>query len=69
MKYPEDGKFTMRSLNTASDHNLPEFQGIIEKVELLGHGPVSWQADEKGLHVAAAPLEDDRPVVLKVTLK
>ena len=69
MKSPEDGKFTVRSLNTASDHNLPEFQGIIEKVELLGHGPVSWQADEKGLHVAAAPLESDWPVVLKVTLK
>lgn len=69
MKSPEDGKFTVRSLNTVSDHNLPEFQGIIEKVELLGHGPVSWQADEKGLHVEAGPLEDDRPVVLKVTLK
>ena len=69
MKSPENGKFTVRSLNTVSDHNLPEFQGIIEKVELLGHDPVSWQADEKGLHVEAGPLEDDRPVVLKVTLK
>ena len=69
MKCPEDGRFTVRSLNTASDHNLPEFQGIIEKVELLGHGPVSWQADEEGLHACCEGFRSDWPVVLKISLK
>ena len=68
MRCPEDGRFTVRSLNTAADHNLPEFQGIIRDVELLDHGAVTWQADAEGLHVFAENFLADGPVVLKVSI-
>jgi alpha-L-fucosidase len=69
MKCPKDGRFTVRSLKTPTDFHKPEFQGIIQKVELLGHGEVQWQADEEALRVSAGALESDWPVVLKVTLQ
>lgn len=69
MKCPEDGRFTVRSLKAAADHNLPEFQGIIRDVELLGHGKVCWQADTDGLRVCAENLHADGPVVLKIALR
>ena len=69
MKCPEDGKFTVRSLKTHPDHNKPEFQGIIDSVQLLGVGEVAWTADEDGLHVDAPGVKSDWPVVLKVCLR
>ena len=69
MKCPEDGKFTVRSLKTKPDHNKPEFQGIIDRVLLLGVGEVQWTADEDGLHVCAPGIKSDWPVVLKVCLR
>ena len=69
MKCPKDGEFVVRSLKTPTDFHKPEFQGIIQNVELLGHGPVQWQADEQALRVSAGALESDWPVVLKVTLQ
>lgn len=69
MKCPSDGRFTVRSLKTAVNHDLPEFQGIIDKVELLGHGEVNWQADEEGLQVNAGQLCGDWPVVLKIVIE
>ncbi len=69
MKCPADGCFTVRSLGTAANHNLPEFQGMIDTVELLGHGEISWRQDAAGLHAAAGPLHSSWPMVLKVTLR
>lgn len=69
MKCPEDGRFTVRSLKTASDKDRPEFQGILQGVELLGYGPVRWQEDSDGLHIQAGNLHTDMPVVLKITVR
>ena len=69
MKCPEDGRFVVRSFNAATDHNLPEFQGIIDRVALLGHGEVNWRADEEGLHICVDDLRSELPVVLKITVR
>lgn len=68
MKCPEDGKFVVRSFNTATDHNLPEFQGIVDRVELLGCGEVAWHMDKEGLHIRVEGMHSDLPVVLKITV-
>jgi alpha-L-fucosidase len=69
MKCPQDGNFTVHSLKTPTDFHKPEFQGIIQNVELLGGGTVDWQADQEALRVSAGPLDSPWPVVLKVTLR
>ncbi len=69
MKCPKDGHFTVRSLKAKPDPHKPEFQGIIESVELLGRGNVTWRRDERGLQVDAGPLDSPWPVVLKVRLR
>ena len=69
MRCPEDGVFHIRSLASVRDHDLPEFQGIIRDVELLGHGPVTWNRDEGGLHVQTPPRPGyTAPVTLKIVV-
>lgn len=69
MRCPEDGCFTVHSLKPATDFNQPEFQGIIDKVEVLGHDLVSWRIDNTGLHVRAEGLQSEFPVVLKISVR
>ena len=68
MRCPEDGKFTVRSLASGTDHNLPLFQGIIDTVQILGHdGALSWQQDVDGLHLQT-DFASEYPAVIKVTI-
>ncbi len=69
MVCPEDGCFTIRSLADSPDQNIPQFHGLVDKVEILGYsGAVDWKKDGAGLHVRAA-VRSDMPVVIKVTVK
>ena len=71
LKCPEDGKFLVTALGDSSDPNQPNFQGIIQKVEVLGFpGAVQeWHKDGEGLHVNALGIKTDFPVTLKVTIE
>ena len=67
MRCPEDGKARIRSLREADASKLPLFHGIIEDVEILGHGkPLSWTRDEEGLHVDLGAFRTDLPVTIRV---
>lgn len=68
LKCPENGEFTIKSLADSPDQNVPEFHGIVENVEILGHGPVQWQKDPQGLHVKAN-IKSNFPITLKITIE
>ena len=70
MECPQDGQFVINSLKHSEDHNLPEFHGIIESVELLGHeATLGWQITLSGLEVEGPKYFSTLPVVLKITIK
>ena len=71
LKCPEDGVFTVKALADSADQNVPEFHGIIEKVEVLGFpGAVKeWKTDKEGLHVTTEGVASTFPVTLKITVE
>lgn len=67
MKCPDDGRFMVRSLALGKNQNIPEFHGIIRKVEILGYqGQLAWNVDEEGLFVRAEDIRSEFPVVLRI---
>ena len=69
LKYPEDGKITIKSLADSPDQNLPLFHGLISRVSILGcDEPISFTKDKEGLHFTK-PLKTTLPVVIKVEMK
>ena len=69
LKCPEDGNFTVQSLAECTNHDLPVFQGIIEKVSILGYdGELTWHQDAQGLHISAPGIRSDYPVTIKAEL-
>lgn len=69
MVCPEDGKVNIRSLRIADASRLPVFNGIIEKVSVLGMGEAKWTLDEDALHVELGDFRSDLPVVIRVETK
>ena len=70
MRCPEDGKFTILSLADCKDQNVPEFQGIIEDVDILGYdGEIEWKKDGEGLAISAPGIASDMPVVIRIRLE
>lgn len=70
MRYPADGKITIKSLADSEDQNIPEFHGLIQDVKLLGFDvPLTYTKDTKGLHIAAANVETELPVVVQIQVK
>jgi alpha-L-fucosidase len=69
LKCPEDGKFTVKSLAECVDYHKPVFQGILEKVSILGYdGPLSWHQDQEGLHISAPGIASDYPVTIRADI-
>lgn len=69
MVCPEDGNFTIKALGDSSDQNVPQFHGLVEDVDILGHEePLEWIKDKTGLHIRTK-IASDFPVVIKVTVK
>lgn len=69
LKCPDDGNFLVKSLATMTNQNLPQFQGIIESVEILGYdGEITWHQDTDGLHLQA-DIHSEYPVVIQVRIQ
>lgn len=69
MKPSEDGQYCFPSLGEKDASKLPNFHGIVKKVEQLGAGaPAAFTRDEDGLHVCGAKAEGDMPVAFRVTV-
>lgn len=71
LRCPEDGCFTVQALADSGNPSLPNFHGLVEKVEILGYCDqrLRWSKDRQGLHVSAPGLRSDLPVVIKVTVE
>lgn len=69
LRWPDDGRVTVRSLAEADASHLPVFHGIIRDVGVLGCAePPAWSRDAEGLHVCAQGVHTDKPVVIKIRL-
>ncbi len=69
LKYPMDGKVTIKSLADSPDQNVPEFHGIITDVTLLGFDEIpTWEKDTKGLHIQTSNVQSELPVVFQIKM-
>lgn len=68
LKWPADGKVTIKSLAEQDASHLPVFHGIIRDVEVLGHGKAVWTRNEEGVHVNGPELDTNLPVVIKISV-
>lgn len=69
MKYPQDGRITIRSLADSSDQNKPLFHGLIEDVSVLGFDEkINWTKDKEGLHFTTTGVKSELPVVIRVKM-
>lgn len=69
MECPKDGAFTIKALANSRDQNVPEFHGIVKKVEILGYnGEIRWHKDYDGLHVFSE-VKSAFPVTIKITVE
>lgn len=67
MKFPRDGRITIRSLAYSDDQGAPVFHGLIREVCLLGFSVrPDYRVDEKGLHIRAGEIKTDFPVAVKI---
>lgn len=70
LKYPDNGRVTIRSLAKSKDANKPNFHGIIKNVEILGFAEQpTYYIDEAGLHIATCTVRSSNPIVLKVSVE
>ncbi len=59
----------IRSLAETADANKPEFSGIIKDVSVLGRDSApEWTRDKDGLDIRTETINDDKPVVFKITV-
>lgn len=67
LKYPEDGKVTVKTISKTQDANKPAFHGVVKKIEILGFDETpDFTVDEDGLHFETKNVKSDNPVVIKV---
>jgi alpha-L-fucosidase len=66
LKWPDDGKVTIKKLAKSGDTNLPVFQGIIKNISILGHDAPTWHRDEFGLHINGPAIKQTMPMVVKI---
>lgn len=70
MKFPEDGRVTIRSLAESKNQNLPKFHGLIQSVSVLGFDvKLTWMRDTRGLHVQTYGVSSRLPVVIRIQVK
>ena len=69
MGQPEDA-IHIQSLRIADASHLPLFNGIIDKVQILGYDtPLTWMQDTEGLHIPLQGISSQQPLVVKVTVR
>lgn len=70
LKYPADGKLCIKSLRESANQNVPEFHGIIEKVQILGfEEQPKWQVTTEGLKLQTETVHSKMPVVIKIEVQ
>ena len=69
LKYPEDGKVTIKSLGEHDASSKPLFHGVIKQVSVLGfEEQPEWIRDGSGLQIKTKQVQSKNPVVFKIKL-
>ncbi len=69
LEWNESGAVDLTALRVGDASKLPLFNGIIRRVEALGHdGELSWSQDEAALHISAPHIKSGMPVVIRITI-
>ena len=69
LKWPEDGRVTIKSLASASAGPKPVFSGLVSSVTPLGFSPdIEWTRDAEGLHIVAPDIRSQYPVAFKISV-
>lgn len=70
MKYPKEGRVTIRSLAVSADESTSDFHGLISDVSILGFSEIpQYTRDFEGLHIETENVSSELPVVIKVRMK
>lgn len=70
MKFPENGKITIKSLGLPKEKYAPLFHGLIMDVSILGYDvPVTWNTDDEGMHICTGAIDTNMPVTIKIRTK
>ncbi len=70
LKFPKNGRITIKTLADADASVKPVFNGIIKDISVLGFDcAVSYTRDEDGLHINAERIESSYPVAFKIALE
>lgn len=70
MKFPENGKITIKSLGLPKEKYAPLFHGLIMEVSILGYDvPVIWNTDDEGMHICTGAIDTNMPVTIKIRTK
>lgn len=70
LSYPEDGKVYIESLGEKDAWSLPNFNGIIKDVSVLGFDekPI-WKRTKDSLNITTNHVKSEKPVVFKITIE
>lgn len=69
LKYPEDGKVTIKALGEHDASCKPLFHGIVDSLEVLGFEEIpKWTRDGEGLHIQTNTVKSEYPVVFKIKI-
>ena len=67
LKYPRDGKVSIKSLAKKDAAKLPNFHGIIKDITVLGFNEKpQWIRDEEALKIETQTIDCDKPVGFKI---
>lgn len=67
LKYPEDGRVSIKALGDKNAARLPHFHGIIRDITVLGFDEKpEWVRDENALMIKTHLVKSDKPVTFKI---
>ena len=70
MKYPKDGKITIRSLAKCENSQKQMFYSTIKKISVLGFAEeVNYTWDEQGISFTTGQVKSKNPVVIKIEME
>ena len=70
MKYPKDGKITIRSLAKCENSHKQLFYSTIKKISVLGSAEeIDYTWDERGISFTTQQVRSKNPVVIKIEME
>lgn len=69
LKYPAEGRVTIKALGEHDASQKPLFHGIVKKIKALGFDEEpKWSRDGNGLHIHTSTIKSEYPVAFKIKI-